>query len=207
MTAPIKPPPPVADKIAIDAHAQATLRYIRTSMDGARLLAIPGSAGIAMGAVGLATAVAVSTPQLHARWLPIWLIAALITGALGGTLMLRQSRIQGHTLFGAPVRKFLLCLLPAIFAGAVLTAVEWGDGNPRFVPAIWLLLYGCALVSASATTTRYVGALGVLFVLLAGCAFALPQSTHNLLLGVGFGGFHLLFGVLIGRTDHGSQES
>lgn len=204
MTAPIKQPTRATETVPIDAHAHATLRYIRRSMDGASLLTVPGSAGIAMGIVGVAAAAATSMPRWHAKWLVIWLVAAVIAGALGGTLMVRQSRIQGHTLFGAPVRKFLLCLLPSIFAGALLTAVFWGDGNPVSVPGVWLLLYGCALVSATATTTRYVGALGVSFAALACCAFVLPQSTHNFLLGVGFGGLHLLFGVLIGRVEHGS---
>ena len=156
-----------------------------------------------MGLVGLGAAFAVSTTRLQQHWLSVWLAAAAVAGAVGGTLMVRQSRIHGHTLFGAPLRKFLLCLLPAIFAGAVLTAVEWGDGNVAAVPGIWLLLYGSALIAASATTTRFVGAMGALFVLLGGVAFLSPASTHNFLLATGFGGLHLVFGIFLGRLNHG----
>ena len=38
--------------VALDSHALGTLQYIRASIDAAGLLAVPGSAGIAMGAVG-----------------------------------------------------------------------------------------------------------------------------------------------------------
>ena len=42
-----------ANAVRIDSHAVATLRYIWESMDAAASVAVPGSAGIAMGAVGL----------------------------------------------------------------------------------------------------------------------------------------------------------
>jgi hypothetical protein len=43
-----------------------------------------------------------------------------------------------------------------------------------------------------------------LFVLLGIAALLVPVSTHNLILGVSFGGLHLLFGAyLMGRGSHG----
>jgi hypothetical protein len=41
--------------------------------------------------------------------------------------------------------------------------------------------------------------LGVLFILLGLLAFVAPDRFLNPLLGIGFGGLHLVFGVLIGR--------
>ena len=50
-----------SNTVALDSHALGTLQYIRASIDAAGLLAVPGSAGIAMGAVGsLAAHVAVA---------------------------------------------------------------------------------------------------------------------------------------------------
>jgi hypothetical protein len=48
-----------------------------------------------------------------------------------------------------------------------------------------------------------VGVLGGLFVLLGLIAFWLPAPLQLLPLGAGFGGLHLLFGVLIRRKNHG----
>jgi hypothetical protein len=192
---------PQTKTVALDTHAAATLQYIRSTMDAAVSLSIPGSAGIAMGTVGVVAAAMSSAPALHGYWLPIWLSAAVIAATLSGLRMARQSSLQGFTLFGAPVRKLLLCLFPGLFAGAVMTGVLWESANSHAIPGSWLLLYGCALVSASATTTRMIGILGGLFVVLGLVGFALPDQWQMAALGAGFGGLHLLFGVLIGRAE------
>jgi hypothetical protein len=192
-----------AKTVMLDSHAAATLRYIRASMEAAGTIAVPGSAGITMGTVGLAAAALASTAALRPYWLPVWLAAAATAACAGGIIMARQSSLQGFVLLGAPARKFALCLLPGLFAGAVLTAVHWKAGNLHAIPGTWLLSYGCALISTSAPTARVVGVLGASFVGLALLAFALPDNWQTALLGVGFGGLHLAFGVLIGRKGHG----
>lgn len=188
--------------VAMDAHAHATLRYIRSSMDAAALVVTPGSAGIVIGLVGV-TAAALAAGPWRAHWLAVWITAAPLAGLLGATVMARQQRLQRRTLFGASVRRFVLCLVPALLVGVVLTAADLNDGNLHVVAATWLLLYGCALMAASAQTIPLVAWLGGLFVLLGIVALLLPTNTHNLLLGIGFGGLHLLFGAyLLGRGSH-----
>lgn len=196
---------PPAKTVALDSHAAATLRYIRASMDAAGTLAVPGSAGIAMGMIGLTAAALASAPLLRPHWLAVWLMAAAIASAVGGVIMARQSSRQGSTLLGAPARKLVLCLAPGLFAGAVLTVVEYRSGDLHAIPGTWLLMYGCALISTSATTTRIVGLLGALFALLALFAFALPDGLQTLVLATGFGGLHVIFGLLIGSSSHGRQ--
>jgi hypothetical protein len=196
---------PGNNPVQIDNHAAATLQYIRASMESASSLALPGSAGIAMGLVGLLAALFSSAPSLHHLWLPIWMVAALMATVLGGSLVLRPSELHELPLIGAPITKFALCLLPSIFGGAVMTAVDWTYGNLHAIPGTWLLLYGCALVAASVATTRTIGLMGASFIALGLIAFALPDDLQMLALGVGFGGLHILFGFLIGRMGHGRQ--
>jgi hypothetical protein len=144
-----------------------------------------------------------TTAALRPYWLPVWLVAAALASAAGGIVMARQSSRQGFTLLGAPVRKFLLCLLPGLFAGAVMTVVHWRAGNLRAIPGTWLLSYGCALISTSAPTSWLLALLGSLFALLGLLALWLPNDLQNLALGSGFGGLHLLFGILIRRKASG----
>jgi hypothetical protein len=158
-----------------------------------------------MGSVGLLAAAFSSAPSMHSYWLPIWLTAALVAAALGGSLIVRPSSLRGQMLAGTPIHKFALCLLPSLFAGAILTVVHWFYGNLHAIPGTWLLLYGCALVAASVSTTRTIGVMGGLFVGLSLLAFVLPENVQILVLGVGFGGLHILFGILIGRLGHGRQ--
>jgi len=196
---------PQSNTVTLDSHAAATLRYIRASMDAAGTVAVPGSAGIAMGTVGLIAAGLAATDTLHPYWLLVWLTAAAVASGAAGILLARQASLQGSTLLGAPARKFLLCLLPGLFAGAVMTAVHWSAGNLHAIPGTWLLSYGCALVSTSALTGRIVGVLGGLFVALGLLAFWLPDALQNVALGAGFGELHLLFGILIGRKGIGGK--
>jgi len=196
---------PGSNPVQIDSHAVATLQYIRASMESASSLALPGSAGIAMGLVGLLAALFSSAPSLHHLWLPIWMAAALMAAVLGGSLVLRPSQLHELPLIGAPITKFALCLLPSIFGGGVLTAVHWSYGNLHAIPGTWLLLYGCALVAASVATTRTIGLMGACFIALGLISFMLPDHLQMLMLGVGFGGLHILFGFLIGRMGHGRK--
>ncbi len=76
--------------VALDTHALGTLQYIRASIDAAGLLAVPGSAGVAMGAVGILAALLVSLKALAPYWLEIWLIAGLVAIAFGTALMAHQ---------------------------------------------------------------------------------------------------------------------
>jgi hypothetical protein len=191
--------------VTLDSHAAATLRYIRASMDAAGTIVLPGSAGLAMGVVGLIAALLASTEGLRPYWLPVWLTAAAIASGAAGIVLARQASQQGSTLLGAPARKFLLCLLPGLFCGAVMTALHWNAGNLHAIPGTWLLSYGCALVSTSALTGRIVGVLGGLFVALGLLAFWLPEALQNVTLAAGFGELHLVFGILIGRRGMGGK--
>ncbi len=196
---------PVANTVAIDSHALGTLNYIRASIEAASAIAVPGSAGIAMGAVGVITAGLAAIPALAPYWIAIWLLAAAVASAVGGLLIARHPLTGGEVQYRGPARRFGLCLCPALLAGAVLTAVLWDVGESRLIPGVWLLLYGCAVLSAcmmtNAAVMRLVGAMGGAFVLLGMIAFALPSQWHNIVLGLGFGALHLTFGVLIRRVD------
>jgi hypothetical protein len=191
--------------VPIESRALGTLSYIRASMDAASSLAVPGMAGIVMGCIGVAATVLASLPSLGRHWLALWLIAAFAAAILGGALMARQATQRGSTLLFGPFKKFLLCLGPPLLAGAVLTFVLWRAGEEHNIPGTWLLLYGCAVVSASTVTNarsmRLIAIMGAVFVVLGGLAFALPSGAHNLLLGAGFGAVHFVSGVLIGRAN------
>jgi hypothetical protein len=190
--------------VALDSHALGTLNYIRASIESAGAFAVPGIAGIAMGGVGVAATLVTSLPGLSAYWLPIWLLAAMGASALGVVLVARQ-QARGFVLYRGPARKFVLSLCPSLLAGAVLTGVFWAQGLTSLIPGMWLLLYGCAVLSASLVTSaammRLIVIMGGFFVVYGLLAFQLPDRWHNYVLGLGFGVLHLLFGILIGRVN------
>ena len=192
---------------AIESRALGTLAYIRASIESSSSMDVPGMAGIVMGIIGVLAAIVVSLPRWAAHWLAIWLAAAVVALVLGGALVARQIVQRGHARYLGPVRKFLLCLCTALLAGAVLTLVLGTAGETRVIPGMWLLLYGCAVLSASTATVagiaRLICMMGGLFVVLGLMTFALPVTAHTAMLGLGFGLLHIIFGFLIGRLTHG----
>jgi hypothetical protein len=194
-----------SNTVALDSHALGTLQYIRASIDAAGLLAVPGSAGIAMGAVGIMATVLVSLKTLAPHWLEIWLIAGFVAIAFGTALMTHQLVSHGTVLYRGPLRKFLMCLCPPLLVGAVLTWQLWLHAQTALIPGAWLLMYGCAVMAASTLTRRALAVMGALLVALGIVALQLPVMYQNAVLGIGFGGLHLLFGMLIGgRTREDS---
>src|SRR6202140_2371308 len=122
---------------AIESRALGTLAYIRASIESSSSMDVPGMAGIVMGIIGLLAAIVVSLPRWAAHWLGIWLAAAAVAFLLGGALVARQIVQRGHTRYLGPARKFLLCLCPALIAGAVLTLALANAGALSFIPGTW----------------------------------------------------------------------
>jgi hypothetical protein len=189
---------------AIQSRALGTLDYIRSSIESSSSLDVPGMAGIVMGIIGGLAAIVVSLPPCAPHWLAIWLFAAAAALVFGSALVVRQIGRRGHTRYLGPARKFVFCLCPALLGGAVLTLALWSAGAAGVIPGMWLLLYGCAVLSASTVTiagiTRLVCIMGAMFVALGAITFALPAAMHTAMLGLGFGALHIVFGVLIGRV-------
>jgi hypothetical protein len=192
--------------VSIETRALGTLAYIRTSIEASSSMAVPGMAGVVMGSIGILAAIAASTARWAAHGTAIWVLAGGVAFLVGGALMAREAAQSGHARYLGPVRKFLLCLCPALFAGAVLTLVLWHAHIEALLPGTWLLLYGCAVLSAStvtiASTRRLICIMGALFAALGLLAFAAPAEAHTLILGVGFGALHIIFGLLVGRLSH-----
>lgn len=194
-----------AETARLDSHAAATLRYIRASMDAAASLALPGSTALTAGSIGLLAAIISSLPDFGRYWLMIWLAAALVAASVGSVLLLRNSPADALTISGSPVRKFAMCFLPSLAAGAVLTGVHWMYGNMQAIPGTWLILYGCALIGASAVTMQFIGVVGGGFFVLGVLALFAPAEWQIFFLGLGFGALHILLGYLIGRVGGRSK--
>lgn len=192
--------------VSMDAHVLGTLKFIRDSIETSGAMPIPGTAGLAMGATGLLACSLASLPVLRPHWQTVWLIAAPVALLMGALLMARNASSSGQSLRIAAARKFLLALSPALFAGTVLTFVLKQAGATALLAPTWLLLYGCSVLSSSSVTSamfgKRVAVMGALYILLGTVSYALPVGLHNVALGVGFGGLHLAFGLLIRRLQH-----
>jgi hypothetical protein len=117
--------------------------------------------------------------------------------------MQQKARAAGLELWSAPARKFAFSFVPPMFAGAALTFALWKAGLVHLIPGAWLLLYGTGVITGGAFSVRVVPIMGAGFLGLGAVALLTPPGFSNLWLGTGFGGLHIIFGVMIARKYGG----
>ncbi|MDJ0926608.1 MAG: hypothetical protein QNJ73_03070 [Gammaproteobacteria bacterium] len=204
MDTPAAKPDGTAKVQSLHSQALGNLEFIRQTMEGAgSFTAVPGTAGITMGTIGVLAALLASLPALASHWLMIWLVAAALAALTGSLLIWYKAVAAGITIYTGPAKRFVLALAPALLAGAVLTIVLAYSNLDALIPGTWLLLYGCGVMAASVVSLPLITTLGACFMLLGMLAFVAPFGIENWLLGAGFGGLHLVFGVLLARQHRG----
>jgi len=193
----------VTEPIRIDDHAFDNLRYIRETMERAgSFTSIPGWGGLAIGGTAVVTSI-VASRLVDLRWLEAWLIEAVVAAAIALITMSMKAARAGVTMTSTAARRFFVSYFAPIIAAAVITMMlaraQWFDA----MPAVWLLSYGASFISSGSYSIRVVPQMGVCFMLLGAIASLVSFPIANALLGVGFGGLHIIFGLIIARNYGG----
>jgi hypothetical protein len=189
--------------IDIREQASENLRFIRGAMERAeRVSAVSGLGLMVMGVIALiAMAVAAGTSDPR-ELLTLWVGAAIPAAVCGGAASWIKARNSGLMPLGDPGRRLLLCLVPALVVGAVLTVALWQTDSVGELPSFWMLLYGTGVLAAGTYAAAPIMLMGAGFLGAGLFAHALPADWSNVLLGATFGGLHVYFGYQVYR-DHG----
>lgn len=189
------------EPLAMHERAEADLAFVRNAMErSAYFSAVPGVAGVGMGVSALVAALVASQQLSPNRWLAVWLVEALIAGSVGAIGILRKARRRGVPLDVGPARRFMLGLVPAIVSGGALTVACVQRDAFTLLPAVWLLCYGIAVLSAGAVSVaRAVRILGAVFIVAGIACIASPSSWGDWYLAAAFGLGHCIAGVHIAR--------
>lgn len=189
--------------MALHTHAMNNLRYIREAMEhSSSFTSVPGLEGVLVGCTALVAGFLATRPGLAGDWLAIWMGDALLALVIGIWGLHRKARSQGVRLLRGVGRRFLFMVTPPLLAALLLTLVLKDSTSAWVIPALWLLLYGSGIVSAGTFSVRPVPIMGLCFIGLGCVALIAPPAWANLLLTVGFGGLHIVFGAIIAR-DYG----
>jgi hypothetical protein len=188
---------------ALHEHAAESLRFIRDTMERAgSFTSIPGWGGLAIGLTAIAASV-VAQRFRGQPWLLVWLADAALAAVIGAATVALKGRRAGTSFTSPAAKRFFAAYFAPLIAGAIVTFALWRAGAYAAMPAAWLLLYGTAFVSCGAFSIRVIPVMGVCFMLLGAAAAAVPFALANALLGCGFGGLHVVFGLIIARRYGG----
>jgi hypothetical protein len=204
MTIPKPTPRDAAASPALHARAMDNLSFIRSTMERATAFtAVPGWGGVAMGATALAATAVAHGRATREEWLAAWLAASVLALAIGGWSMLVKARRAGTSVFSYSGRRFVLSYVPPLAVGGLLTLVLVRAGLYSALPGTWLLLYGTGVVTGGAFSVRVVPIMGLCFMALGAVALLAPPAWGAWLMPAGFGGLHIIFGLIIARRYGG----
>jgi len=165
--------------------------------------AVPGWGQVAVGVSALAAAVLAARQPSVELWLATWLGEAIVALAVGGWAMVRKAYAGNDPILSGPGRRFWLSFIPPMAVGGLLTIALYRAGLAHALPGTWLLLYGTGFVTGGAFSVRIVPVLGLCFMLTGAAALLGPAAWGTWFLAGGFGGLHIVFGMIIARRYGG----
>lgn len=190
--------------LALHDRAIDDIRFIRETMErSGSFTAVSGIGGVIMGVIALVGTVAASQATTPLAWVVIWMTAAATAIGVALASMATKSRAAGAPLLSGPGRKFAWNVSPPLVVGAVLTVALTVAGPVELLPGIWLLLYGTGVVTGGAFSVRIIPIMGLTFMTVGAAALFAPAAWGNAFMAGGFGGLHILFGIIIWRRHGG----
>jgi hypothetical protein len=193
--------------------AEENLRTIRTLMERATVYRaisagpalLGGLLAIALATVLQAKGTAVSGPAFAASWVG----ALLVVGVFNTALLIREARLRGATFPSPSTRHGLRALAPPMSAcGLMGLAIIWTGGDAGLGVAMWVVGYGLGLLATASFAPRSIRALGWAFLLAGMGWFFWRELTPGAgvddnrdaarMMGVTFGGFHLVYAIRTG---------
>ncbi len=185
------------------AEALENLKYIRDTMERASsFTGVPGKGLAAMGLTALAAAFIASRQTTGPGWLWAWLLEAAVAVGIAVLTIRQKAQKANQSTFSGPGSRFVFSLTPPLVAGALLTLALYRDAFAH-LPGLWLLLYGAGIVTGGAFSVRIVPVMGICFMLAGTAALFSPAAWGNFYMAAGFGGLHIIFGIIIARRHGG----
>ena len=189
---------------ALHERAMDNLRYIRETMERATAFTgISGWGEVAIGGTALLASFLAAHQSTFKAWVAVWMAEGLISLLIAGWSMDRKARAVQMPLMSGPGRKAVFSLSPPIVAGALLSIVLVRAGMTNAIPGVWLLLYGTGVITGGMFSVGVVPIMGLCFMVLGALALFAPPALADWFMGAGFGGLHVVFGVIIARKYGG----
>jgi hypothetical protein len=192
------------EPVNIGDRALDNLAFIRETMErSASFTAIPGYGGALMGVTAIGAAIIAHQSTSLRGWVTTWLVEACLAFCIGMFAMWQKAKNSGDSLSSKPARKFAFGFAPPIVAGIILTSLFYFKGLFTLMPTVWLTLYGTAVVTGGSHSVKIVPIVGWMFIALGMISVFVDSAYGNLLMGIGFGGLQVVFGLIVARRFGG----
>jgi len=188
--------------------AHENLQIIRDLMErSTRYSTFSGLSGVLAGTasiVGCVVTRALTGPagtENHALFLLTW--SLVIVAAIGADylLMKRRAARVGKRIVSQLGKQMVIGSAPGLGAGALLTLFFLQHGLMAYIYPVWMLCYGSAVVAVGLFSQREVSYLGAAFLLAGAATLFLPAAFGLPVMGLVFGGFHIVYGLAMSRKD------
>ncbi|MFW6080009.1 MAG: hypothetical protein ACODAE_10330 [Gemmatimonadota bacterium] len=191
------------EPVALHERAADDLRFIRRTMERATsFTGVSGKGFVLAGVTALGAAWLASLQTSREAWLAVWLAELALAGPLVLGLSAAKARREGASLRSHTGRKLLFAFSPPMAVGALLTAALYLSGGFDLLPGVWLGVYGAGVMTGGAYSVRVIPVMGAALIALGGVALLAPVPA-DLVLALGMGGLHILFGTMVWRRYGG----
>lgn len=154
-----------------------------------------GAALLGSGFCGRWTQIPGASPD-DWNFVKVWAGVFIFAAVQYGMLTALKARKRGEAFWTPIARTAFNALLGPFIAGFLMTLAVVKTGDFQYLPTMWLILYGCGLWSVSFFSPTFLRWLGVAFMILGVVAFLIKEYS-GLWLGLGFGGLHVVFGIVV----------
>ena len=189
-----------------------TLQHIRSIMErSSRFISLSGWSGIWAGATALVgsfiaygwldgigyTSRTYTYSETNITKFIVLAIALIIVAVLGGIYFTwRRVKRNNEVFWNGASRKLVVQMAIPLLAGGVFSLGFLYHDSPIYIPSMFLVFYGLALINASKYTVSDIRQLGLLEVLL-GCICLFVPGYGLLFWTIGFGVLHILYGIFM----------
>ena len=185
--------------------AAESLEVIRSLMERATVYrAISGPTALFAGLLALVMGfggVVKMEHLLNLHWHQIWYVVLGLVVIFNTVLIVRKSQREKKPLFSPGLKAACRAIVPPLVVGFVGGQVLVEAKLYPYIPAVWMSCYGLALMSTGSFSPRSIWNLGAAFVVMGIFVALFPMTGISLLdnriMGVTFGGFHLIYGALV----------
>jgi hypothetical protein len=205
---------PVFRVVTSPGEAEEHLRVIRQAMErSTRHSTLSGLSGVVVGLIALAGCGATATlvarapsPLKRYEFIGVWVLVFVLSLVADTVLTKRRAAMVGKTARSPLGRHLARAAAPGLLAAVILSVFFTLHPGLRagylYLNGIWMVCYAVSLLGVGMFSRAEVSALGWAFLAAGAVTLLLPPNallTPMLMMALTFGGFHIAYGVLMGR--------